>query len=387
MTSRAAFSSTNFGGRMPSEARILRFPERASGRRSPGDVLAIATDYLSQDVEERKALDVESTYRDLDVLLSICGALRERVNSNPSEVLAEAGRIFAWVTQQGRSLGYFDERDFFLGESALLAGSACRLLGENADAELWLDRADASYRHTINPTPSLTRVAYARLSLRYDMGRYKDVLELLPSVALTFEKLALHAELGKCHLLEASSLKELGRTSDAAARLQVMLSSPELASQTALRGMAMLSLGNIRSQEGDQEQALAAYRAAQPLLESSERYSTLADLKGLVAEMLRQLGQISAAVDAYRESVNDHVKLGMQTRAAYMRVVLSEALLEAGRPREAEWEILAALPTINEQKMVPEGFAAVVLLQESVRQRKTDPQALSELRQYLQTSS
>ena len=372
---------------MPSQARILRFPEPASDRRSPGDVLAIATNYLSQDVEERKTLDVESTYRDLDVLLSICGALRERVNSNPSEVFAEASRIFAWVTQQGRSLGYFDERDFFLGESALLAGSACRLLGENSDAELWLDRADASYRHTINPTPSLTRVAYARLSLRYDMGRYKDVLELLPSVALTFEKLALHAELGKCHLLEASSLKELGRTSDAAARLQVMLSSPELASQTALRGMAMLSLGNIRSQEGDQEQALAAYRAAQPLLESSERYSTLADLKGLVAEMLRQLGQISAAVDAYRESVNDHVKLGMQTRAAYMRVVLSEALLEAGRPREAEWELLAALPTINEQKMVPEGFAAVVLLQESVRQRKTDPQALSELRQYLQTSS
>ena len=29
------------------------------------------------------------------------------------------------------------------------------------------------------------------------------------------------------------------------------------------------------------------------------------------------------------------------------------------RPREAEWEILAALPTIEEQKMVPEGFAAV----------------------------
>jgi len=48
---------------MPSEARILRFPERASGRRSPGDVLAIATDYLSQDVEERKALHVAEAER------------------------------------------------------------------------------------------------------------------------------------------------------------------------------------------------------------------------------------------------------------------------------------------------------------------------------------
>ena len=70
-----------------------------------------------------------------------------------------------------------------------------------------------------------------------------------------------------------------------------------------------------------------------------------------------------------------------------MRVMLAEALLEAGRPREAEWELLAALPTINEQQMVPEGFAAVVLLQESVKQRKTDPKALSELRQYLQSTN
>ena len=61
--------------------------------------------------------------------------------------------------------------------------------------------------------------------------------------------------------------------------------------------------------------------------------------------------------------------------------------MKPDRPREAEWELLAALPTINEQQMVPEGFAAVVLLQESVKQRKTDPQALSELRQYLQTSN
>lgn len=372
---------------MHSEARILRFPDRASGRRSPGDVVATAKSYLAQGVEGRQGLDAESFYRDLDVLLSICGLLRERINTNPSEVLSEAGRIFAWVSSQGQSLGYFDERDFFLGESALLAGSACRLLGENAETELWLDRADASYRHTINPTPSLARVAYARLSLRYDMGRYNDVLELLPSVALTFEKLGLYAELGKCHLLQAMSLKELGRTGEAAARLQCMLSGPEFASETSLRGTAMLSLGNIRSQEGDQEQALVAYRAAQPLLESSQRYSTLADLKGLVAEMLHQLGQIGAAIDAYRESVGDLVSLGMQTRAAYMRVVLSETLLEAGRPREAEWELLAALPTINEQQMVPEGFAAVVLLQESVRQRKTDPKALSELRQYLQTAS
>ena len=61
--------------------------------------------------------------------------------------------------------------------------------------------------------------------------------------------------------------------------------------------------------------------------------------------------------------------------------------MRSGSPREAEWELLAALPTINEQQMVPEGFAAVALLQESVRRRKTDPKALAELREYLQATN
>ncbi len=173
----------------------------------------------------------------------------------------------------GAHLGYFDERDFFLGESALLAGSASRVLGDVAETELWLDRADASYRHTINPAPSLARVAYVRLSLRFDMGRHQALLELLPSVALTFEKLGMFPELAKCRLLEAMSLKELNRHAEAASRLEALLSASVFRSETALRGLAMLNLGNIRSQEGDQQQALAAYKAAQPLLEAGQRYS------------------------------------------------------------------------------------------------------------------
>jgi hypothetical protein len=76
----------------------------------------------------------------------------------------------------------------------------------------------------------------------------------------------------------------------------------------------------------------------------------------------------------------------MMTTVALLSLVAAETLLRLSRPREAEWEILAALPTIEEQKMVPEGFAAVALLKESVRRRKTDPNALRELREHLQAS-
>src|SRR5262245_39852239 len=122
---------------MPEQARILQFPGRASVRKTPADALVAAREYLSRSVEERHSDTAEGTYRDLDVLLAICGVLRERCNANPAEVFAEAARIFAWLTTQGRSFGYFDERDFFLGESALLAASASRLLGDRSETDLW----------------------------------------------------------------------------------------------------------------------------------------------------------------------------------------------------------------------------------------------------------
>ena len=72
--------------------------------------------------------------------------------------------------------------------------------------------------------------------------------------------------------------------------------------------------------------------------------------------------------------------------AAYVRLFLAETLIALNCSREAEQEILAALPTIEEQKMVPEGLAAVALLKESVRRRKTDRNALRELREHLQVA-
>lgn len=373
---------------MPEQGRVIPFRLRQVAEpTSPAQARSVASEYLSKEAEERHGSDARLIYGDPDVLMALCGLLRESVNLNPAEVLSEASRVFAWVSAQKQGIGFFDERDFFLGESALVAGSATRLLGNRADTELWLDRADAGFRHTINPTPNLARVAYIRLTLRYDMRRHSDVLEFLPSVALTFEKLGMYPELAKCWFLEAMSLKELGRSVEATAKLQALVSGVEFGRETAIRGMATLYIGDLRSAEGQLDEALGAYREALPLLKASNRPATLADLKASVGQTLRLMGRLDQAVDAYRESVNDHVALGMRTRAAYFRVVLAEALLDLGKPREAEWEVLAALPVIEEEGMAPEGIAAVALLRESVRQRKTDPSALAQVRDCLKAIS
>jgi hypothetical protein len=73
----------------------------------------------------------------------------------------------------------------------------------------------------------------------------------------------------------------------------------------------------------------------------------------------------------------------MATLEAYVRIVLAETLIALSRNREAEWQIAAALPTVEDQRMVPEGFAAVALLRDSVKRGKADPVALRQLREEL----
>jgi hypothetical protein len=131
---------------------------------------------------------------------------------------------------------------------------------------------------------------------------------------------------------------------------------------------------------------MKAYKAALPLLESRPACLTLADVQMFVGAAYRGQGHLVPALAALRASLVTYAELEMAPRVAYVRLFIADTLLALGRNREAEWEILAALPAIEQGKMVPEGLAAVQLLQESVRSRKTDPNALRELREHLQAT-
>jgi len=369
---------------MPETAKILRFPRRQSVESvSRHQAQQLAQAYLASSADPGST----SALSDPDVVLSICALLRDEANTAPLQVGERAAGLYRSLLAFEPEVGFFDERDYFLGEAALIAAGCCRLLGHRDDTELWLDRAEASFRHTLNPSPMLARAAYTRLALRYDMRKYSAVLELLPSVALAFSKFGMDQELAKCRFLEAVALKDLGRDEEAIAALERVVSGAEVKCDDALRGMALVNLGDLHGQRGQFESALGKYKAALPILQNAKRYVAIADLKAMVGDTLRRMGKIEACVEAYRESVNDYAKVDATTRTAYARILLAEALMQIGRFKEAEWEVRAALPTVEAEKMVPEGFAALALLQESVRQRKADPKALGEVCQYLQAKN
>jgi tetratricopeptide (TPR) repeat protein len=215
------------------------------------------------------------------------------------------------------------------------------------------------------------------------MGRYHDVLELVPSLEASFRKLGMHLEAVKCRLLLAVTQKMTGENQSALAVLSELQTSLILQSDGLLRARVLTELGDVCQLQGDFEKAMEAFQGALSLLQGNELSSMRATLKLCVGAASSGLGSFRAAVEAYREAHRDYQALGMRAQVAYTHLLIAEALLELEREREAEWEVRAALPIINEIKMLPEAVAAVALLGQSVSQRKTDPKLLRTVREHL----
>jgi hypothetical protein len=60
----------------------------------------------------------------------------------------------------------------------------------------------------------------------------------------------------------------------------------------------------------------------------------------------------------------------MQADVAAVHLIVADLLLELGQDKRARWKIQAALPVIEEKKIVPEGMAALTLLRQSLRNHR-----------------
>jgi tetratricopeptide (TPR) repeat protein len=217
------------------------------------------------------------------------------------------------------------------------------------------------------------------------MGRYADVLELAPSLELSFKKLRMSVEAAKCRLLFATTLKVTGEHKKALELLGSLPDDISLEGEPLLRARVLAEVADLHQLSGHIPLAMGAFQKALSLLPSGEISSTAADLKLYVAAAYKAVGSLENARDAFRAALRDYAQLGMRSLVAYAHLLVAETLLEMKRDREAEWEILAALPAIDEMKMVPEGFAAIALLRESIARRRTNLPALQELRAHLES--
>ena len=346
--------------------------------------LKAAERVLSTPVDERTARAKTLHLEDPETLLALCGVIRERMSASPASAKAEAEFLYRFIESPRREIGLFDERDYFLGETALLTGMACRCLSQREEAWLWFDRAEAGFRHTMNAPAELSRLSYQKLAERFEERQVDVVLELLPSLIESFQKLGMPEDALKCRFLEGLAHFEKDDPLGAIRVFNaVCQQADEIGSQTLLAD-SYVNLVHAHAVLGEADAAIEASRRAIPILRELDNRISLGKIHWGLATLLRESGRLAEAIDSYRKAQEDFDAIGMRADIAALNLVVADLLLEEGKSVEALHEISEALPVIAELKMAPEGMAALSLVRESVRRQEVNRQALRELHGYFQ---
>jgi tetratricopeptide (TPR) repeat protein len=360
---------------------VLRFPQRPP-RVSPERGPTAARALLAIPQPERLKRPSELNLEDPEVLLSVTQQLTPRIEAAPSDIRDEAEFFFRFLESPQRPIGDFDERDYFLGEFALMAGTCSRLLFRRDEARAWLDRAEAFFVQCAGASSLSVRVAYQRLALAIEERKFEQIFELAPLWAQSAARLGMFEEGLKCRLLVALALIERDRLDDAVEQLEEIRRDSASTGVLRLEALSITNLAQIYRSLGRLEDAMAAARTALPLLVRLDHQIGLMKLRWYMGDVLRDQGNPTEALETYRASREDAERLGLRGDVAAIHLITGELLLDMNLDAQAEWEIRAALPIIDEEKMVPEGFAALSLLRESLRRRKIDRGALRTLHGY-----
>jgi tetratricopeptide (TPR) repeat protein len=359
---------------------VLRFPRplNLSSKEAANEAVRI----LQLPVSDRAATKERATLEHPETLLAICEMLRSKMETTPAVVQAESEFFYRFLESPSRPIGYFDEREYFLGEFALMAGAACRFQFRRDEARAWFDRAEAYLALAAGTSANVCRIAYQRLALALEERRLDEVLDLAPTWSKNAVRLGLVEEGIKFLFLKGGALRELDRIEEAIETFSEISTRASESGNVRLLAQAENGLAQFERVQGRLDQAMSHAQKALPLLTSLNSRVQLAKLRWCVGDILREQGNLAEAIDAYRDARNESEEIGLRGDLAAIHLVLADVLLQSGQDAQAEWEVRAALPIIDEEKMVPEGFAALSLLRESLRRRKLDRNALRTLHGY-----
>jgi len=321
---------------------------------------------------------------DVEQLLSICEGLRDQLEVSPDHVSEESAFLYDFLSTLNRESGRFDEPGYCLGELALICGAANRVLSHRDEARRWFDRAEASFVLVRNSSVHVARLAYQRLALRLEERDFEAVMELAPRWVERFVELDLLEDALKCRFLEAHALKETERLDLAKTAFLGIESDARLIGNDRLGAIAAQNLFQIHVFLGEIDQALVQAERATATLRGLNNRVNLAKLQLGVGYFLRGQGRLGESIAAFRDAQRQFLEIQMRADVAATHLVLADLFLDANQPAQAEREIRAALPVIDELKLIPEGIAALSLLRDSVHRRQIDRKALRSLTGYFE---
>jgi tetratricopeptide (TPR) repeat protein len=343
-------------------------------------LMACLDHYIATNASDRTDELRQNFFSDIRTLFAMVAVLRLRRNAIPHAVAEIGTELFDWL----KSLGIQDKKEllYLLADLSVLVGGRYRFIGNWQTAKAWLSRAEGLFHKTARPEAGLARVAYARLAFACDTHRHEEVLRRIQGLHSEFAALGMEEEAVICRFVQGASLEATGKLSEASEILLALRSFLLEQPDHWLLGHTTSKLAEVLALSGRFDEAFKYYRQALVWLGDRPSWAR-ASLKALLGGTLRDTGNLVSAIASFREAVADYSVLGFRTKVAYIRMLLAETLLLADRPREAEVEILAALPTIREQEMSAEGIVAVSLLRESIRQSRLDGEVLRQVREHM----
>lgn len=294
-----------------------------------------------------------------DLFLAVSILRRERLAS-PMRVVERAVEIYEWLS--GTQLDYLPtvERAFFLGEFAFLAAAIYRPLGRRREQKRWLSIARSHFRSAPANRPLRLKVLALRLIASRDA--HQAVARHLASTSERLRAFGMYHEALSCRLGIALVDKIFGRNSEALLSLRAIAEECESSSEQGVLAAALSNIAEIHCLREEQDEADLALAKALAAAEVAADPVVKASVWSCIGAVNVHRRLFSNAVPALLRSLEHLVAVGCSSWLGYARILLAEALVEAGAARDACEQLLLAIPILRRENMIPEGIHALKIL-------------------------
>lgn len=340
----------------------------------------IVRDFLARPFEDRSPTLSRRFLNDPAIQLAVATQLAEDRNRLPAPTAKRAAFTYSMLTESGRLIE--DEAtNYIAGAVALSAAVAAKHLGNLHESTEWLDRAEKHSANTKNNQAILPQVEFVRLTLAFERHNFREVVEQVPGVLARLERTGPPMMARRCQFLEAMARKEFVGIDDGLTRLRQLEACLGEQDDRLLLGLVLMTIGEIVAKQGQPSIAMSYLTSSHRLIRDDSW--ALAGLHTVVGEVLRDRGNLLEAIEAYTSAVAMYCSLEMELRSAYLRLLLAEALIAAGRNSDAKVEILRTLPIFEREGILLDALAAIALLQQSARREVADTSVLRSLREHI----
>lgn len=262
--------------------------------------------------------------------------------------------------------------------------NALRVRGETGTAEREIRRAEALLAELGAPPQLEGRLCQVRSSLATVRHRFAEALELADRAVELFRRAGAskwesEALVGKSHLLSQAE-----RPSDALRALREAL--PLLDPESHLR-LFVIALHNLVNGLNALGYTIAARSLLADLQQLHERLGdplNLLRFRWLEGRILRDLGQLGKAEEAFSEAQRGFVELDLPYNSALVALDLAEVYLQQSRSFKLRELVRGMFPIFQSRNVHREALAALILFRESVALHTADLDLVRRLAGYLE---